>query len=79
MRSDITTSAPLQRCVEIMAGDHAGSESRRNVGHKVGRPAEDDFSAELRKQVRIGARDAAVKDVSDDDDAQSLEPSSCGW
>ena len=37
----------LQGDIEIVAGGHAGSEGCGNVGHKIGRAAEDDFGTEL--------------------------------
>jgi hypothetical protein len=60
--------------IEIVASGDSGSNGCSDIGHKIGRAAEDDLGAELGEQHGVGARDAAMKNVADDDDAQSLQP-----
>ena len=50
-----------------------GSERGRNFGHELGRPAERDLRAELGQQMARGTGHAAVVDVADNRNLQSLE------
>ncbi len=61
------------RFVHIGGQRHAGRELRQFARQQRRRPAEHDIRAELRKQMNIRARHAAVRDIADDGHAQAFE------
>ena len=75
MRSIMTTSAPATASSIDVVGAHA--EARQLRRHQRRRPAGPDLGAHLVQQLDVRAQHAAVQQVADDRDLQSVAAASC--